>query len=208
MIETEFLVALKKYTLNCEQQLTLWNEVEKNYSKPDRHYHNLGHLDSILAELSIHKGKFDNWDTVIFAIAYHDIVYNTLKNNNEKRSAEIAINRLGGTSFPKNLIAHCERMILATKKHETGDSEINLFTDADLSILGAESTIYKEYAKQIRMEYSIYPDFIYKAARKKVLLHFLAMKNIYKTKDFSDKYELLAKVNIQTELNALTNVTN
>ncbi len=144
MIKQEFIESLKNYTTDSEQQLALWNEVEKNYSKSDRHYHNITHLNSMLTELKIYKDKFDNWDTIIFAIAYHDLIYNSLKGNNEERSAEMAIKRLTNISFPEKLITSCEKLILATKKHEPSDSETNLFTDADLSILGFDSETYKD----------------------------------------------------------------
>jgi predicted metal-dependent HD superfamily phosphohydrolase len=182
----------------------MWNEVEKNYSKPDRHYHNLTHLNAMLTELKPHQDKFDEWNTIIFAITYHDLIYSSLKSNNEEKSAEIAIKRLSNISFPEKLIAFCAHLIHATKKHEPSDPITNLFTDADLSILGSDSTTYKEYARQIRLEYSIYPDIIYNPGRKKALIHFLDMDNIYKTREFYDKYELNAKANIQSELDSLT----
>ncbi len=89
----------------------------------------------------------------------------------------------------------------------SSDFETNLFTDADLSILGSDPDTYKVYSKQIRREYSIYPEIIYNPGRKKVLTHFLKMDKIYKTEEFSDRYELNARINIQTELNSLTNGT-
>ena len=205
MIEEEFIGSLKNYTVDGEQRQIMWSEVEKNYSRPDRHYHNLTHLNSMLTELNLYKDKFNNWDTIIFAIVYHDLVYNTLKSNNEERSAEMAIKRLTKIAFPEKEITFCAQLIHATKKHEPGDQETNLFTDADLSILGADPETYKAYSKQIRLEYSIYPDLIYNPGRKKVLTHFLKMHKIYKTNDFSDRYEQNAKTNIQTELNSLTN---
>ncbi len=203
MIKQEFLKSLKKYTSDSGLQLSMWSEIEKSYSRSDRHYHNLAHLNSILTELKIHQDKFSNWDTIIFAIVYHDFVYNTLKSNNEERSAEAAIKSLNLISFPEKLTDFCSHLILSTKKHEPGDSETNLFTDADLSILGSDSRTYALYSKQIRREYSIFPDLVYNPGRKKVLTHFLNLNTIYKTKEFSDKYELTARANLQTELNAL-----
>ena len=60
------------------------------------------------------------------------------------------------------------------------ENDINLFTDADLAILGAEPEIYKNYAAAIRQEYSVFPDPIYIPGRKKVLLHFLKMERLFK----------------------------
>jgi predicted metal-dependent HD superfamily phosphohydrolase len=149
MIKQEFIEGLKNYTTDSEQQLAMWNEVEMNYSKSNRHYHNIAHLESMLAELKAYRAKFDNWDTIIFAIAYHDLIYNCLKGNNEERSAKMAIKRLANISFPETLIA-CKKLILATKKHQPNDPATNLFTDADLSILGSDSETYKDYSKKIR----------------------------------------------------------
>ena len=204
MIKEEFLRCTDKYT-NDNELREMWDEVEKNYSKPNRYYHNLDHLDSLLAELRPHKDKFDNWDTIVFAITYHDLIYNTLKTNNEERSAKIATKRLTQIAVPHKLITHCNQLILATKKHEPSDYPTNLFTDADLSILGSNPDTYKAYSKQIRREYLIYPNLVYYPGRKKVLAHFLQMKSIYKTREFSERYELNAKANIKMELDMLEN---
>jgi predicted metal-dependent HD superfamily phosphohydrolase len=208
MIKDEFLKSLSNYSTDNHQQLKLWNEIEKSYSKSDRHYHNLTHLESLLDELTIHKTKFASWDAIVFAIAYHDIVYNTVKSNNEERSADVAIKSLTDISCPGNTIERCGKLVRATKKHEPADNETNLFTDADLSILGSDSETYNDYVRKIRREYSIYPDLVYNPGRKKVLLHFLEMEYLFKTKEFSDKYELSAKANILSELKSLTKVTS
>lgn len=202
-VELEFFASMNRYTQDSELQQTLWNEIASGHTRPDRHYHNLTHLNALLHELETYKEKFTNWDVVIFAIVYHDLVYNTLKGNNEEASAAIAVERLKGISFPENLIAICERMILATRTHEARDLETNLFTDADLSILGADPEVYQEYAKQVRREWRLYPDIMYNPGRKKVLRHFMDMERIYKTNEFYDKYERKARANIQSEVDSL-----
>jgi len=62
---------------------------------------------------------------------------------------------------------------------------------------------YQAYTRQIRQEYHIYPDLLYKPGRKKVLQHFLKMPAIYVTPAFRDLYETTARQNIQAELNTL-----
>jgi predicted metal-dependent HD superfamily phosphohydrolase len=204
MFKEEFLDTLKKYTSDIRLKDSLWNEIEKNYSAPDRHYHTLVHLNSMLAELKEYKGQFKNWDSIVFAIAYHDLIYSSLRSDNEERSAEIALKRLAQTSFPGKQVTFCSQLILGTKKHQPADPETNLFTDADLSILGADTATYNQYSEQVRREYSVYPDILYNAGRKKVLMHFLQMDSIYKTHAFTEKYELAAKANINAELKKLS----
>ncbi len=203
MIKDEYLKSLSKYTSDSQLLDTMWGDIEKNYSKSNRHYHTLTHLDNLLSELIPFKNKFTNWDIIVFAIAYHDIIYNTLKSNNEEKSAAFATKKLNAIGLPPMETSFCSQMILATKKHEAGNLETNLFTDADLSVLGADPGTYRTYTKQIRQEYSIYPDLIYNPGRKKVLTHFLEMNSIYKTNDFSSKYESSARLNLETELNSL-----
>jgi predicted metal-dependent HD superfamily phosphohydrolase len=186
-----------------DDQLTneLWNEIEGSYSNKKRHYHTLDHLDNLLRQLTEVKNDIKEWNTILFSLYYHDVVYNPLKSDNEERSADLAEKKMLQLSVPKLIIENCKAQILATKKHNINqDSDVNFFTDADLSILGSEWHVYSIYFKQVRKEYSIYPDLIYKPGRKKVLHHFLQMERIFKTDYFSSRFELQAKQNLQQEL--------
>lgn len=181
----------------------LWSEVEAAYQKPSRHYHTLGHLEHVLQELVPYTHRFPNWSTVVFAIAYHDIIYNPLKGDNEEKSSALAVKRLTEINVPRAACDDCSRLILATKKHEAADDITNLFTDADLSILGTQPDRYKRYAEEVRKEYRMFPDFLYNPGRKKVLHHFLDMPRIFKTAEFYNLYEVQARKNLQAELDAL-----
>lgn len=202
MIKDEFINAISAYTSEPDDAARLWQEIEKCYNRSDRHYHTLAHLENLLNELRPHRDS-TNWHTIVFAIAYHDAVYNTLKSNNEEKSADLAVKRLASIAFPEAGRVQCQKLILATKKHEFADDETNLFTDADLAILGAEPYVYKAYTEQIRREYKIYPDLVYRPGRKKVLQHFLEMDAIYKTEAFRGRYEDPARANLYTELKSL-----
>jgi predicted metal-dependent HD superfamily phosphohydrolase len=105
---------------------------------------------------------------------------------------------------PDDTIELCKTHILATKSHhQSSDTDTNFFTDADLSVLGQSWEIYSTYFKNVRKEYSIYPDLLYNPGRKKVLNHFLAMDRIFKTEFFYDKFEIQAKKNLRKELEIL-----
>ena len=196
-----FFELTKKYTDNFQLIQGFWNEIDKAYSDSSRHYHNLSHLENLIFQLEEIKNKIEDWDTLPFAILYHDIVYRSTKSNNEEMSAEVAAKRLSEINFPKNKISKCVAMILATKKHvHTGDNDTDLFTDADLSIFGQSWDQYTVYCNQIRKEYSIFPDLIYNPGRKKILNHFLKMDRIFKSTHFYHKMELQAKENLLKEL--------
>lgn len=197
-----FIDAASRYATPA-QATTRWEEIEGCYHETNRQYHTHAHLEHVLSELLPHKSSFINWHTLVFAIAYHDAIYNPLKNNNEEKSAAFADKQLSKINVPEQERTRCMQFILATKKHESADAETNLFTDADLSILGAEPGVYQRYAQQIRKEYGMYPDFLYNPGRRKVLQHFLSMDSIYKTGPFQFKYEARAKANLTQELEML-----
>lgn len=84
------------------------------------------------------------------------------------------------------------------------DNDTNLFIDADMAIVGAPAKDYINYSEQIRKEYSIFPDFMYKPGRKKVLQHFMDMDYIFKTLHFREKFEEHALKNLLAELERLS----
>ncbi|MBF6607159.1 MAG: hypothetical protein ITG00_00280 [Flavobacterium sp.] len=195
----------RKYTSNEALIQELWHEIEANYAQPHRYYHNLSHLENLFSELIMVQELVADWDTMMFAVFYHDLVYEPTNSRNEEDSAVIMRQRLTDIGYPEIKILHCSHLILATKVHgATDNADINYFTDADLSILGKNRDVYITYVQQIRKEYSIFPDMIYNPGRSKVLKHFLEMAAIYKTTHFYSRYEKQARENIAWELTLLS----
>lgn len=199
-----FLQLLKGYTANTLQSEQLWREIVKHYTNKSRFYHNLTHLEQMLQKLQHCKARIADWDTVLFSLFYHDIIYNPLRQDNEEKSAAFAVKRLQDLSYPSVKTAKCYSQILSTKGHQISeDADTNFFTDADLSILGSGWETYAQYAANIRKEYALYPDFLYKKGRKKVLQYFLQMDRIYKTTYFHEQFEEPARKNMIRELQQL-----
>ncbi len=183
----------------------LWGEINTRYQARGRHYHNLSHLDNLSNELTSIKGNIAGWPTIVFSIGYHDIIYNTMKRDNEEKSADLAFERLTELGLPFAQKEKCKQQILFTKGHQIAeDADTNYFTDADLAILGSDHFAYLQYANQIRKEYKYYPDILYKPGRRKVLEHFLQMNSIFKTECFREKYEKNARENMEMELQSLS----
>lgn len=183
----------------------LWTELEQHYSKRSRHYHTLDHLAALLRQLEAIKDRFQDWKVILAALFYHDVIYVASKSDNEEKSAEFAVSRLRSSSFSEAQISRVTALILATKSHEASkDPEFNLFTDADLSILGQAPNLYQRYCEQVRKEYRIYPDVVYKPGRRKVIQHFLDMPRIYKSDYFYDLFERQARVNLNDEFEKLS----
>ncbi len=204
MLKETFATLLENYTADDLRKDKLWAEISGAYGASKRHYHTLAHLEHLLTQLTDLKQHIRNWDAVLFSLFYHDAIYDVLKSNNEQRSADLAKKRMTQLFVGIDTIAWTEKIILATASHSKAtDNDVNIFTDADLSILGQPWEVYELYARNVRKEYSIYPDAIYNHGRKKVLKHFLAMDSIFKTEYFAGRYEDRARQNLQRELDLL-----
>ncbi|MDQ3111875.1 MAG: hypothetical protein M3R17_18470 [Bacteroidota bacterium] len=199
-----FFALAGSYTDNVALAERNWTEIESHYSGSKRHYHTLAHLANLLSCLNEIRNKIEDWDTTLFTLYYHDIIYNALKSDNEEQSAEVAVSAMKSFNVPDEKTERCKKHIIATKKHlVSSDNDTNYFTDADLAALGQGWDDYSAYYKNVRKEYSIYPDLIYNPGRKKVLRHFLEMERIYKTDYFYEQFELQAKENMRKELEIL-----
>jgi predicted metal-dependent HD superfamily phosphohydrolase len=193
-------------TFSDDQKLidSLWSEVKNAYMQSHRYYHTLSHLSFMYDELKKCASEIDDIDAMIFALFYHDIIYNPQKGDNEEKSASLATDRLSQLNTPSEFSTQVSTMILKTKNHEEAESaDGNLFLDADLAVLGTEKSKYQAYAKSIRKEYSVYPDFLYKPGRLKVIEHFLKMPVIFKTPSFRKNFEIQARFNLQREAESL-----
>ncbi len=206
MLENSFRLLLKNYTDDGTTIDRYWSEINTCYTEPHRHYHTLAHLNNFLVELTGIRTRLENWTAMLFALFYHDIIYNPLRSDNEERSAILAREGMEQMSIPGFIIRATADCIMATRSHEVSDNpDVNYFTDADLSVLGQARDIYKRYSNDIRKEYDVYPDVVYCPARKNVLLVFLQMTRIFKTDFFYNKYEEQARINIKAEIALMDN---
>lgn len=180
-----------------------WLNLEKAYSGKSRHYHNLTHIKDMLLSFETYRDKLDKPNEILFSIFYHDYIYKSSKKDNELKSAEFALSILPeNISFDRQLVFDA---ICATQQHQHNIIEdINWLIDFDLKILARDWEDYKIYFEQIRKEYSIYPDFLYKPGRAKALKHFLENEFIFRTEEFRNLYEEKARMNIEREILLLT----
>ncbi|MHC0447660.1 HD domain-containing protein [Flavobacterium sp. 3-218] len=180
-----------------------WLDLEKAYCKKSRHYHNLTHLQEMITSFEEYRDQLQNPNEILFAIFYHDFVYSASKKDNELKSAEYALSVLGEkSSLNKKLVFDA---ICATQHHAyNANEDINWLIDFDLKILAKDWEDYKIYFEQIRKEYRIYPDFLYKPGRAKALKHFLEYEFIFQTDQFRSLYEDQARANIEKEISLLT----
>ena len=174
------------------------------YDAPERHYHTLGHIESLLNRVETHSLH----DPVVVGLAvwYHDAVYNSLGTDNEAKSAEWAIAFLQETNLAPARRERVADLIRRTQDHTQPqpphDADLLLFLDADLSILGAPDTAYWDYARQVRREYQLVPEELYRPGRSKVLAKLLGAPVLFHTPALREELDAPARRNLQAELDA------
>lgn len=197
-----------------KQKDQMWDKILLHYNEPQRHYHTMTHIEDLMTKLSQYSAKIQDQIVVQLAILYHDIIYDPLSKTNEEDSAkyfEIAFEDiLSDHQGGRDMLRKVKYYILATKHHdqkiheEEDISDLQLFLDFDLSILGSSSERYDAYSQQIRQEYSTFPDKDYCTGRLKVLRGILNNGEcIYCSDIFRSAYEAQARLNIDRECKAL-----
>lgn len=183
---------------------TLWREIEESYSMPGRYYHNLSHLEHMIEKAFQHRDKIGDFDVLLFSIFYHDIAYDPKRNDNERKSAEIAKRRMKEIGVPAERIEKCYRQILATRHHDlSSDNDTRFLLDIDLAILGEEPVKYEEYVQKVRREYAFYPKAVLNKGRMAILKNLLAKDRIFQTQPLYELYEKQARQNLMGELEKL-----
>lgn len=178
-----------------------------------RHYHTLDHAmacvgvarEYFLDDTEYRLNKLEQM-VVEIALLFHDSIYNPSRNDNEELSAEAAAKCCESLGMSPDFISKVKRAILDTKTHLPTEEYGAFVSDADLSILAAVPSVYKEYADGIRQEYSVfYTDDEYLRGR----IAFLE-KELIKPKFFyltmNERLNHAARQNMGAELVALREV--
>ncbi|EMY70732.1 hypothetical protein [Leptospira vanthielii] len=205
--KSRFESLLSKFiNTNSNSGDSLWEEIRSHYSEPHRTYHNLNHLYQMLGEYDLVSKVLQDPEITLFALYYHDLIYDVSSKTNEEESAKIAKVRLSELGVAIERIETCVEQILATKSHRLGDEghpDTSYFLDIDISILGTEESKYYDYAKNIRKEYSIFSREDYNKGRAQVLNHFIENIRLFHTDFFFDKYEMRSRHNVKLEIHSL-----
>lgn len=188
--------------------IPLGDAVIAAYTQKHRAYHNLRHIQELLDLLERAEHLVENKALLLWAIWYHDVVYQPQRKDNEAQSADWALRDMLAVGLSRNDAEKVHAWIVATLTHEVPAAhqciDVDILMDIDLAILASAPPEYIQYTKQIRQEYKWVPGCMYRKGRKQVLEHFLQMDPIYKTDWARNQWEALAKENLKTEIASLS----
>jgi len=183
----------------------IYNKLEEFYNGNERYYHNLDHIKTLLEFLEwdfgdqlkqIHKSS----KTIVeIAIWFHDVIYIPGYTENEIASANFC--KIFTSSMKLSKWYDIDGLIIDTD-HKFIPLTLglsNIICDLDLRELADEKR-YFEIANLVRKEFSHLSIEEWRKGRKEFLKSFLAKDRIYHTKMYYDRYEKLARENIEKEL--------
>lgn len=183
--------------------------LKESYDGPGRAHHNFTHVQEMTRELLRYEDQVDNKRLVTWATLLHDVVYDpqAAPGVNEALSAEQGARDLPAF-LPDEEVAAVVAYTLATADHvdDDSDSDLQLFLDSDLWILGSPEDRYDRYALDIRQEYDHVDSAMYQVGRIAVLEKLAARvdgKYVFQTDVFRDDYEEQAQENITREIEKL-----
>jgi predicted metal-dependent HD superfamily phosphohydrolase len=137
-----------------------WREfkrIKNLYGGQGRHYHTFQHIYECLRFVRRHYGF---QPLLVFALIYHDVLYNVRSKTNERDSAVFWVTyaRLRGIDRHNSLkVKMVEDLILMTAKHTVDPGSPLLFkmmSDADMHVFLCPDAHYLQYARNIWREYS------------------------------------------------------
>lgn len=196
-----------------------WRAVCAAYTDPLRAYHHIGHVFETLERFrEIADGPGWRRSVEVYAaLLYHDAVYVAGRKDNERRSADLALDHFA--RWPASTAefdpARVAELILLTARHgamdraavassirdpDDLDDTLHLL-DADMAILGTEPARFADYDRAIAEEYRGHvPGFLYRRGRKAFFRGLLARERIYLSAFFHARCEAPARANLQAAL--------
>jgi len=177
----------------------------ERWAEPQRRYHTLDHLVTVLARTTELTVYAHDPDTVALAAWFHDAVYRPDRSENEERSAALAVRALTEAGVGQDRAAEVARLVRLTVDHDPadGDADGEVLCDADLAVLAGDPAQYAAYAAAVREEFAFVPDDAFRAGRSDILRRLLDLPRLFRTDYGRDQWEGVARRNIATELELL-----
>ncbi|TMP45599.1 hypothetical protein CWB96_10450 [Pseudoalteromonas citrea] len=191
-------------SMGMPSSLSCYKRLIKAYSETHRYYHTVAHIEAMLIHFDKVRNLADSPDEVEIAIWFHDAIYNPLSSSNEINSAQWAKDFLISSGGEATVAERVYELIMATKHDgKIVENDHKLIVDIDLTILGANESVYDEFEANVRKEYKLIPSVIFRKKRIAILMSFLEEEAIYKLDYFKENFEIQARENLNRAISHL-----
>jgi predicted metal-dependent HD superfamily phosphohydrolase len=185
-------------------------DLAARYAQPHRRYHGTAHARAVVRDAAVLAGELrlpaDERAVLTIAAAAHDVVYDGLPGDDERRSAAWVRDWLTRAGVARAHVARAGDLVLATVAHLAPPQDLAAWAllDADLAILGADPGAYDRYRTAVREEYAALDESAWRAGRAAVMAKLLGRDPLYGTGAARQRWEAAARANIARELESLT----
>lgn len=183
--------------------------LKARYAEPQRHYHTWAHIAALLQHFRRWESHFHRPEPVLWALYWHDAIYDPRASDNEEQSARLLEREAAGHLTPDD-IGFAATIIRATARHLVPErlsasdaADLSLFLDIDLSILAAQAPVFDQYERDVRAEYAFVPDEAFRTGRLAILKAFMDREQLYFTPQCQADWEPLARANLARSIAAL-----
>ena len=216
--EAAFAPRLEKAPATFQQQVAeLGERLLQAWEQPHRAYHHSGHLSQMLSDLDrlyAHRAQGSTPLALVLAAWFHDAVYEGAPGEDECRSEQLASASLeplvAAGLLTEQELQMVSLLVRATATHELPESadlpagyepaDIQLFLDADMAILAADSARYRRYLRGVRSEYSHFDNEAFRTGRTTFLRSILGRERIFLSEEAFKLWEEPARANLRAEL--------
>ncbi|HEY0119133.1 MAG TPA: hypothetical protein VGC04_10160 [Cellulomonas sp.] len=181
----------------------------ERWSSPERRFHNLKHLLSVLGRVDELTEETHEPDLVRLAAWYHGAVFEagmaaTHANRggeDETASADVAQRELVALGVPEARARRVHDLVVRLARHtpDPADPDSAVLCDADLGMLAVEPQRYKAYLEDLHDEYAHIPKAEFLRARQRILRKLLARTSLF-VSPLSERWEEPARQNVTAEL--------
>lgn len=185
------------------------DELRARYGEPQRAYHSWAHIEALMRWFGEVRPQLHDPEAVLYAVLFHDAVYDPARSDNEPASATLLRERMTGR-LPPETLERAAVLIEATQRHAVpaglsaeAASDAALFLDMDLSILGAPQPVFDRYEADVRTEYAHVPEPLFRAGRARILTGFLERERLYVSAWGRERFEAGARANVRRSITQL-----
>lgn len=196
-------------TADPEAIRTTGQSLLERWTAPERRFHNLKHLVSVLARADELTEETHEPDVVRLAAWYHGAVFDAATKaafaqhggEDETASGDVALTELLALGVPEPRARRVHDLVVRLARHtpDPADPDSAVLCDADLGMLAVEPQRYKAYLEDLRAEYAHVPKVDFLRARQRILRKLLGRPSLF-VSPLSERWEEPARQNLSAEL--------
>ena len=177
----------------------IFDEVSGHYHEAHRRYHSPRHIRHCLRELDLAADLLEDGDAVEMALWFHDVVWEAqaAPASNERRSAELFVDRLGGAVAPEFRDSVHRLVMVTVYPSEPCTADEGYMVDIDLSSFGLPWEEFRRDSQAVRDELPHLGDEEFFPRQHRFLRMLLGRERFFVTDFFAGRYERRARGNIE-----------